>query len=74
MTRARPWRAAASYSCGPGYPPVVVARCYRATRAGLDRFIRDHEGAGCTVRVWEVLPEPTITAAAEASAQAPALR
>lgn len=66
--RARPWRAVASYSCGPGYPPVVVARCYRATRAGLDRFIRDQEGAGCTVQVWEVLPHPAITAAAEASA------
>lgn len=67
MRRNRPWRAVSSYQL-PGYPPVVMARCYRATRAGLDRFITEQEGAGCTVTVWEVLPHPAITAAAEASA------
>ena len=68
MRRTRPWRAVASYRLGPGFPPVVVGRCYRATRYGLERFIREHEAAGCSVEVWEVLPHPDITAAAEASA------
>lgn len=72
--RSRPWRAVASYRLAPGLPPVVVGRCYRATRAGLDRFIRDAEAAGAHVEVWEVIPHPQITAAAEASAQAASVR
>ena len=68
MRRTRPWRAVASWRLAPGLPPVVVARCYRATRDGLSRFIAEHEAAGCQVVVWEVLPHPQITAAAEASA------
>lgn len=68
MRRHRPWRATASYRSAPWMAPVVVGRCYRATRAGLDRFITDHEAAGCTVIVWEVLPHPAISEAAERSA------
>jgi len=62
-------RAVASYRLGPGLPPVIVGRCYRRTRAGLDRFIDAHEAAGCHVEVWEVLPHPAIDAAAQASAR-----
>lgn len=72
MRRERPWRAVSSFRLGPGYPPVVMGRCYRATREGLDRFIAEQEGAGCTVTVWKVQPIPEV-AAAEAAAQAPAL-
>jgi hypothetical protein len=58
---ARPWRAAASYRLGPGFPAVVVGRCYRATERGLDRFVDGHRAAGCTVAVWQVLPLPGVT-------------
>jgi hypothetical protein len=58
----RPWRAVASYRLAPGLRPVVTGRCYRATRAGLDRFIAEHEAAGCTVAVWEVQEIPGVTA------------
>jgi hypothetical protein len=60
VKRGRPWRAVASYRLGPGYPPVVMGRCYRATREGLDRFVTEHEAAGCTVTVWEVQPIPEV--------------
>jgi hypothetical protein len=60
-----PWRAVASHRLAPGLV-VVAGRCYRRTRAGLDRFIAEHEAAGCTVTVWEVLPHPEIDAAARA--------
>lgn len=71
--RERPWRAVASFRLGPGYPAVVMGRCYRATRKGLDRFITEHEAAGCTVTVWKVEDLPEVTAAAQAAAQASAL-
>jgi hypothetical protein len=61
----RPWRAVASYRLAPGLPPVVVGRCYRATRRGLDRFIAEHTAAGCTVTTWEVLPITGVAAAAQ---------
>lgn len=67
MTR-RPWRAVSSYRLTPGLRPVVVGRCYRATRAGLDRFVALHEAAGCTVIVWKVEPIPGVE---EAAATAP---
>lgn len=57
---ARLWRAVASYRLGPGLAPVVVGRCYRATRPGLDRFIAEHEAAGCQVQVWQVQPIPGV--------------
>jgi len=63
---SRPWRAVASYRPGPGHPPVVVGRCYRATEAGLRRFTEEHEAAGCTVTVWQVQPLPGVTETAEA--------
>ena len=69
MRRERPWRAVASHRLAPGLPPVVAGRCYRATRAGLDRFVAEHEQAGCTVTVWrvEAIPEvDTLVAAATA--------
>jgi hypothetical protein len=64
VSRARRWRAVASYRLAPGLRPVVVARCYRATRAGLDRFVDEHTAAGCSVDVWEVLPIPEVEEAA----------
>lgn len=70
MKRERPWRAVASYRLGPGFPAVVMGRCYRATRDGLDRFITEHEAAGYTVTVWKVQPIPEVAAAARAAAQA----
>jgi hypothetical protein len=51
-----------------------MGRCYRATRAGLDRFIAEYEAAGCVIKVWQVLPHPDIATAAEASAQAAPVR
>jgi hypothetical protein len=60
VRRPRRWRAVASYRLAPGLRPVVVARCYRATRAGLDRFVAEHETAGCAVAVWEVRPIPEV--------------
>jgi len=57
---ARPWRAVASYRLAAGLRPAVVGRCYRRTRAGLDRFVREHEAAGCEVTVWEVKPIPAV--------------
>lgn len=60
MSRSRRWRAVASCKLGPGIRPVIVGRCYRATREGLDRFVREHEAAGCTVTTWEVLPLPEV--------------
>ncbi len=61
MTRSpRRWRAVASYRLAPGLRPVVVGRCYRATREGLRRFVDEHEAAGCSVDVWEVLPIPEV--------------
>jgi hypothetical protein len=60
VRRERRWRAVASYRLAPGLRPVVVARCYRATRAGLDRFVAEHEAAGCSVAVWEVRPIPEV--------------
>jgi hypothetical protein len=57
----RPWRAVASYRLAPGLRPVVVGRCYRATRAGLNRFVTEHEAAGCTVTVWRVQEIPEVS-------------
>ena len=68
MKRERRWRAVAYHRLAPGLT-VLSGRCYRATRHGLDRFITEHEAAGCLVEVWEVLPHPQITAAAQASAR-----
>jgi hypothetical protein len=73
VRRERPWRAVASYRLAPGLSPVVMGRCYRATREGLDRFITEHEAAGCTVTVWKVEDLPEVTAAAQASAPPPPL-
>jgi len=64
---ARPWRAVASWRLAPGLQPVVIGRCYRATREGLDRFIRDHEAAGATVTVWRVQPIPEVADAIQAA-------
>jgi hypothetical protein len=61
VRRARPWRAVASWRLAPGLPPVVVGRCYRATRAGLDRFITEHEAAGASVTVWQVQEIPGVS-------------
>jgi hypothetical protein len=68
---ARPWRAVASYRLAPGLPPVVVGRCYRATERGLDRFIREHEAAGCTVTTWQVLPITGIGSAGQVAGSHP---
>jgi hypothetical protein len=59
VTVRRPWRAVASYRLAPGLRPVVAGRCYRATKAGLTRFVDEHRAAGCEVRVWrvETIPE-----------------
>lgn len=62
---ARPWRAVASWRLAPGLRPVVVGRCYRATREGLDRFVADHEAAGATVQVWKVQEIPEVAAAVQ---------
>lgn len=70
MTR-RPWRAVASYRLAPGLRPVVVGRCYRATRAGLDRFVDAHTAAGCTVTVWEVQAIPEVEEAAATAGSPP---
>lgn len=61
MKRRKPsrWRAVASWDV-PGLRRVVVARCYRRTREGLQRFIDEHEGHGYTVTVWEVKPIPEV--------------
>jgi hypothetical protein len=67
--RERPWRATASYRAAPWLPPVIIARCYRATEDGLTRFVDEYRAAGCTVKVWKVLDLPEVTAAAQASAQ-----
>jgi hypothetical protein len=56
----RPWRAVASWRLAPGLPPVVVGRCYRATREGLDRFVDEHTNAGAVVSVWKVEPIPEV--------------
>ncbi len=60
----RRWRAVASYRLASGLRPVVVGRCYRSTRAGLDRFVAKHKAAGCAVEVWEVLTLPEVEDAA----------
>jgi hypothetical protein len=70
---ARPWRAVAYFTLGPGLRHFL-GNASAKTRPGLDRCVTRWEALGATVQVWEVLPEPTITAAAEASAPAPALR
>ncbi len=71
MNRRSRWRAVASYRLAPGLRPVTVGRCYRATRAGLDRFVREHEAAGCEVTVWEVLPIPEVEHAAATAGSPP---
>ena len=73
MRRERPWRAVASYRFGRGVPPVTVARCYRATREGLERFIAMYEATGHTVTMWKVQDLPEVTAAAQAAAEEPPL-
>jgi hypothetical protein len=64
---ARPWRAVASYRLGPGLRPVVAGRCYRATEAGLARFVDEHRAAGCEVTVWKVEALPEVDALVSAA-------
>lgn len=66
MSRARPWRAAAWWPCGAAR--VYAAHASATSNAGLDGFAERWSAQGCVVERWEVLPEPQITAAAEASA------
>lgn len=73
MTVRRPWRAVASYRLAPGLRPVVVGRCYRATEAGLRRFVEEHEAAGCEVRVWQVRPIPEVEQQLAATAPSPSV-
>jgi hypothetical protein len=65
----RPWRAVASWRLAPGLAPVVVGRCYRATREGLDRFVREHTDAGAVVSVWKVEPIPEVEQQLAATAE-----
>jgi hypothetical protein len=71
VRRERPWRAVASYRLAPGLRPITVARCYRATREGLDRFIDEHEAAGHAVTVWQVRPIPEVEQAAATAPSPP---
>jgi hypothetical protein len=61
----RPWRAVAYL---PGPPRWHLSRTAAASREGLDRFVAQWQEVGATVEVWEVIPHPAISAAAERSA------
>lgn len=67
MTTRRPWRAVASFRIAPGVRPYVVARCYRATEAGLARFVDEYRSTGHEVTVWEVKPIPEVDALVSAA-------
>lgn len=59
MASARPWRAIAYRpdALAPnGRKREVTGRTAAATRAGLDRFVDQHETAGDVVDVWQVQP------------------
>jgi hypothetical protein len=71
VRRERPWRAVASYRLAPGLRPAVVGRCYRATRAGLDRFVDEHTAAGAHVEVWKVQPIPEVNRQLAATSPSP---
>lgn len=60
----RPWRAGAFLGQFTGAP--LMGRASAKSRAGLERFVAHWKGQGCSVHVWEVLPEPRIEAAARA--------
>jgi len=70
---ARPWRATAYISLGPGLRHFI-GNASAKSRDGLNHCIARWQDLGATVDVWEVLPLPDIAAAAEASAQAPPVR
>lgn len=67
MSTLRPWRAVAYIPLGPGLRHFI-GNASAKTRPGLDGCVSRWQAIGATVDVWEVLPEPSITAAAEASA------
>jgi hypothetical protein len=64
-TGARPWRAAAYV---PGPPRYWFGHTSAKTEDGLARSVTRWRELGLTVEVWEVIPHPQITEAAEALA------
>lgn len=67
MKRDRPWRAVAFIPLGPGLRHFIGNASAR-TREGLDGCVARWTALGATVDVWEVLPHPDVTRAAEESA------